>query len=157
MAQDNPNSLANLKPPFSKGHEPLAGCGRPKGSKTITDALRKLLNASAKKLPLKGEIAEIAEQFGVTDVREVLALRTVLLAFSKSPSASLAAIKEATDRTEGQSKQNIAITEKVDDAIKLNEQQLQDIYEGRADFEDVLESAESASGDIAAEDEATGI
>lgn len=149
----NPNSLNNLKPPFEAGHPPTPGAGRPKGSKTITDALRKLLKSSAKKLPVKGEIAEIAEEFGITDVSEILALRMVLLAFSQSPATSLAAIKEAIDRIEGQAKQNISITQKVDDARKLTEEQLRDIYEGRSDFEDVLESTESVGGDSSSAEE----
>jgi hypothetical protein len=105
------------------------------------------LDASAKKLPIKGEIAEIAKQFGIKDVREVLALRMILLAFSKSPSASLSAIKEAIDRVEGQSKQNIVVTQnQVSDATELTEQQLQAIYEGRADFTTIARSTESVSG-----------
>ncbi len=149
MSSNHPNSLANLIPPVQKGDPGRPGAGRPKGSKSITDALRKLLDASASKLPMKGEIAEIAKQFNVTDVREVLALRMILLAFSKSPSASLAAIKEAIDRIEGQPKQNILITQKVDDATELTEETLHDIYEGRRDFEDVLQPTESIGGDIA--------
>jgi hypothetical protein len=140
----HPNSLKNLVP-FVKGGDIPKSPGRPKGLVPVSLSLKRLLKTNLDNLPLEGELKMLVDKLGLKSVSEMMALKLVLLTFSQNPTASLSAIKEAMDRTEGQSTQNINITQ-TDDATELTTEQLEAIYEGRANFEDVLGTAESVSG-----------
>ena len=102
----HPNSLKNLVP-WTKGCNP--GGGRPKGRASITHALKRLLKASKSNLPLSPELQALSESLGLKNISEILALRLLSLTFSENPNASLSAIKESIDRTEGKAEQPINV------------------------------------------------
>jgi hypothetical protein len=77
-------------------------------------------------------MAKIAAEFKLDKVSDVMALKMILLGFSKNPSASLSAIKESMDRTEGQAAQTINLLNDNLDFTKLTKEQLQLIAAGKS-------------------------
>jgi hypothetical protein len=98
---------AGKKTQFKKGHPALPGAGRPPGSISITDALRRLMECTSPKLhPITGEKIKMRDEIGMAAMKKAL-------------TGDTAAINLILDRLEGKVPQKNEQTGKDGEPIKI--------------------------------------
>ena len=113
----HPNSLKNLKP-YVKGKKPTGG--RPKGSVSLTDAIRR---AAERDYTAQDPITK---QMETKQIRDWVGIALA----GKAMKGDIPAIKEMMDRLEGKVKEKIEVTGKDGEPFTAQyDQRLLDIYD----------------------------
>lgn len=113
------NDIAELgkKTRFKKGHPPTPGAGRPRGSISITDALRRLMDLdSPKPCPMTGEVVKMRDEVGMA-------------AMYKALKGDVGAINLILDRLEGKLPTKNEQTGKDGEPIKIESQHTRSVSE----------------------------